>query len=512
MCCVTLLSGLWTNAHANETPHFAIERYQVQGNQQLADTEILRIVEPFTGENRDFGSIQQALEALEETYHARGYRAVKIFLPEQSLENGTVRIEIHEAKLTDIRIEGATHFSVDNIRRAFPSLALQQTPNVDAISTNLRLSNEHPAKQINLQLQETAPNQLRAQLMVRDQAPQQASISLDNSGNRNTGHSRISLQWQHSNLFDHDHILSGQYTFSPEKSGRVNIYGLGYRIPDYAHGQWWDWYATHSDVDSGTIASGVLDAKIAGRGRVLGMRWTQLLTRRENWQHRWGIGLEQRHYDNQLDVAQVSLGHQVTILPLSVYYQAEYQTEKQHLQAQISLSQHLPLGSANNQAAFSRARSGATRDYTLLRYGLNFSYLFANDWQWRSQWQGQWTPDALVSGEQFGLGGADSIRGLRERNLNDDNGYRFSHELYSPNLCQTWQCRAVLLYDFGHVWRNRTQVGEMARQTTASWGLGWRMQAGKQGSVQADWARLGRQTGALERGHEEIHVRWLWLF
>lgn len=514
-CIALLFSGLLchTASAANSAiPQFAIWRYQVVGNQQLADTEILRIVEPFTGAQRDFGSIQQALEALEEAYYSRGYRAIKISLPEQSLENGTVRIEITEAKLTHIHIEGQQHFSLENIRRAFPSLIPGKTPNLDAISTNLRLSNEHPAKQLTLQLQENAPNQLEARLAVRDQPPQQASLTLDNSGNRQTGQTRLSLQWQHSNLFERDHILSAQYTFSPEKPGRVNIYGIGYRLPDYTRGQWWDWYTTHSDVDSGTLASGVLDAKIAGRGQVIGMRWTQLLPRRENWQHRWGISLEQRHYNNQLDVASIPLGNAITILPLSVYYQADYQTERQSIQTQISLTQHIPLGRARDAQAFNKARAGAQRDYTLVRYGLTLSQILTNDWQWRSQWQGQWTPDALVSGEQFGLGGPDSIRGLRERSLNDDNGYRLSHELYSPSLCQTGQCRIVFLHDFGHTWRNHALTGEIQRQTIASWGIGWRLQTNKHWSLQADWSRLGRHSANSERGHEEIHARWLWSF
>jgi hemolysin activation/secretion protein len=46
----------------------------------------------------------------------------------------------------------------------------------------------------------------------------------------------------------------------------------------------------------------------------------------------------------------------------------------------------------------------------------------------------QWTQQALVAGEQFGLGGAASVRGYEERELVGDKGAVVTLELGSPEL------------------------------------------------------------------------------
>jgi hypothetical protein len=54
--------------------------------------------EPFTGQGRDFGDVQRALEALEAVYHARGYSVVTVQLPEQELNGGVVRLNVIQTR------------------------------------------------------------------------------------------------------------------------------------------------------------------------------------------------------------------------------------------------------------------------------------------------------------------------------------------------------------------------------------------------------------------------------
>src|SRR5262249_60405242 len=61
---------------------FEIQRYIVEGNTLLSQSEIDGIVTPFSGKDRDFGDIQRALEALQDAYASRGYNAVRVSVPE----------------------------------------------------------------------------------------------------------------------------------------------------------------------------------------------------------------------------------------------------------------------------------------------------------------------------------------------------------------------------------------------------------------------------------------------
>ena len=44
---------------------------------------------------------------------------------------------------------------------------------------------------------------------------------------------------------------------------------------------------------------------------------------------------------------------------------------------------------------------------------------------------GQWSDEPLIPGEQFGIGGARSVRGYEEREASGDSGFFVSAELIS---------------------------------------------------------------------------------
>ena len=81
----------------------------------------------------------------------------------------------------------------------------------------------------------------------------------------------------------------------------------------------------------------------------------------------------------------------------------------------FSGEKNLPGGNDGGTAQFNNFRPGAVPGYTIWRYGANYNRAFDNDWQTHLAFNGQATRDRLISGEQFGAGGADSVRGFLER-------------------------------------------------------------------------------------------------
>src|SRR5262245_295974 len=64
---VTATLGLGT-ALAQEVPKFPIASFKVDGNSLLPAAEIDAVLKPYVGASRDFGDVQEALEALESAY------------------------------------------------------------------------------------------------------------------------------------------------------------------------------------------------------------------------------------------------------------------------------------------------------------------------------------------------------------------------------------------------------------------------------------------------------------
>ena len=159
---------------------FDINRFDVRGNTLLPAQTVDSLVAPYLGKQRDFADVMKALEALEAAYHARGYQLVRIDLPEQELDQGTVVLNVVQTKVGNVVIEGNNHFDDANIRRSLPALHEGQTPDLKAVSKSLKLANENPAKKVTMRMKSTEQDdEVEATLSVVDESVWRTTINLD---------------------------------------------------------------------------------------------------------------------------------------------------------------------------------------------------------------------------------------------------------------------------------------------------------------------------------------------
>jgi hemolysin activation/secretion protein len=475
-------------------PRFDIKGYQVDGNTLLAAGNLDFILAPFTGVGRDFGTVQEALDALEQAYRGKGFSMVSVALPEQELASGVVLLKVNENRLGKIAIAGNRYFDQANIRRSLPGLNQGQTPNLDAVSRSLRIANENPAKKVNLQLQNSDKvNEIDANIAVNDDSPWKIGITADNTGDRQTGKSRLGVLLQHANVFNRDHLLTLQNIWSPEKTDKVSIYSLGYRIPLYSLGASIDVIGAYSNVDSGAITAGTANLNVSGKGTILGLRYNQNLTRFGNYEHKLTLALDYRAYENSVDLSGTPLGNNVTVHPVSLTYAGTFTADTFSASFYLTDSQNLPgaWDGRDTSEDIEKVRSGAPRGYNIFRYGGNLSLALGADWQVRALLNGQYTGIQLVQYEGFGIGGANTVRGFSERQFSNDQGYAGSAELYTPDLSRlvgvtAFQSRLLIFYDRGYVSRIKPLPGDPPNTEIASIGPGLRITNGKNLSISAD--------------------------
>ena len=506
------VSAAWGAGQEAEAPiRFEITRFAVSGNSLLPASEVEAAVAPFAGKDRDFGDVQRALEALEATFHARGYKVVTVQLPEQELGGGVVRLDVVAPTIGQVRVRGNKAFDEVNVRRSMPTLASGRTPNLDQVSANLKLANEHPSRKINLQLQTgESDDVVDANLDVVDEKAWRAMLNLDNSGNSQTGKTQAGVILQHANLWGRDHLGSFQYTTTVEHPDQVSVYGLGYHIPLYSLGASVDLYASYSNVDSGVVSAGLFDLGVSGKGATFGARYNHVLARRGSLEPRLVYGLDIKAYKNDVLFAGQNFGNDVTVRPVSLTYTGNLALDGD-AQASFSVGavQNIGGGSRGGAADFERARTGADDSYRMLKISGAYTRMVLQDWQLRVLVNGQWTNDALVSGEQFGAGGNASVRGFDERVLSADSGAFTNLELYSPNFCGAgrWQCRAVAFYDAAYGERNKALPGELDSTSIASTGLGLRLAMGASMNMQLDYGHVVRSGAVDTSGSNKLHVR-----
>jgi hemolysin activation/secretion protein len=406
-------------------------------------------------------------------------------------------------------VEGNEHFSAANVRRSVPALKVGETPNSRATGRNLQVAAENPAKQTTVLLRSGEnEGQVDAIVKVADERPWKVSATFDNTGTPQTGPQRLGLGLSHANLFDRDHVLTAQYITSPGYWDEVKIYGVGYRIPFYSRGSSFDAVAGYSDVNSGTVQNLFT---VSGAGTIGALRWNQHLRRLTDYEHKIVYGLDYRAYQNRVLAAGTSIVPDITVHPISAYYAGIYRTAASELNFYVYAAQNVfPNGNDASDDVFKATRADSRAGYRLYRYQATYIRVLGKDWQVRGVVNGQYSSDALVPGEQFGIGGADSVRGFLEREVVNDLGYRGTLELNTPDLgtALNWsdaRVRGLAFYDTGTVRRNKAAPEESTGESIASAGLGVRFSWGKTASARVDYAYVLNGGGTQGKGDQRVH-------
>lgn len=502
-------------------PRVAVSRYVVTGNTLLPQERLDAALARHTGQ-RSLDELKAAAQAVQDLYRDAGFGAVVAFLPEQTPRDGQVTIQVVEGRLARVVVNGGTQFDEANVRAALPSLVVGQTPRVREVDAQIQLANENPARHLDVLLQPGAQaGEVEARVQVTELPVQRFTLGLDNTGSPGTRW-RASAGYQHANLFGRDHVLALQLQVAPEDLDSVAVLSANYRVPLYGLGMSIDAYAAYSDVDGGTTATAAGPLQFAGKGRIAGVRASKYLPRLGEIDQRLVLGLDHRDYVNDCSIVGLpagacgSAGESVSVQPLALEYVVQ-RAGRFPFGASIGVQHNLQLGGGHSRDAnFQAVRPGADPHYTLLRLGLFGGVTVAEGWQLQARLIGQWTDDALVPGEQFGIGGGGSVRGYDEREVTGDRGASGSIELWSPSLLGTSDgpaapagglLRAVVFADGGWVGNRLGTPCRLTRSecSLASVGVGLRYVAGPL-QARLDIAQALREGNRTGRHDTRAHV------
>lgn len=461
-----------------------VAAFEVLGNTLLPPAMIDAALASFKG-RRTLAELEAAAASVQRLYAQQGYGGVVAFVPPQAPEGGAVRIQVVEGRLSRIEVRGAQHSSEAQVRASLPDLVVGATPRLRRIDGQLQIANENPARRTEVLLQPGAETgQIDAVVTVHETPVQRGTLSLDNTGSGGTGRWRLGLGWQHADLSGHDDVLSAQFVTAPQNPTRVKVFSGGYRLPLYRWLTVLDLYAAYSNVDGGSTPTAIGDLSFAGRGRLYGLRASHHLPRWGEVDQRLVLGLDRRDYLNQCSIVGLPegacgpAGESVTVQPVSAEYVLRAGGE---LAWGLGLGLHhnLRLGGARTGAAnFEAVRPGARPRFTALRLNAFVGLPVFEDWTLQARMAGQWTRHALVPAEQFGIGGANTVRGYTERELIGDQGGFASLELLTPALARDRLpgLQGLIFFDAGAVRALHGAQCRLGRNrcTLASAGLGAR--------------------------------------
>lgn len=486
---------------ADDAIRFSIHEFQMDGNTLVAtDTLRLRLA-TFLGEAKSMEDLLGARAEIVAAYQEAGRPLVTVGLPETFGTDGAVHLKVVEIPVREVRVEGNERLSAAQIRARLPSLIEDESPAMDEIARQLALANDNPALRLSIDFAARKDFAADARVEVEERPPVSFAVTADNTGTDETGRWRLGLSVTDADLSGAGDVASLTYITAPEHPDQVQQFSASYTRPLPSLGDSVVFFGSYSDVDVGRIGDAF---EAAGRGSSVGMRYQHNLVRTLVRRHTLEAGIEGRRYRNVIDFSGTDLGHEVESRPLTIAYAFSGQRDMFQWAGSLGYVHNLPGGARNDDRAYEAARAGASADWSVWRANGRAAARLPQGFVAQMSGEAQHSDDPLISGEQFGLGGARSVRGFDERAVAGDRGWRVGGEIASPPIGD-WG-RFALFADRGGESRLSPLPGERSGEVIAGWGLGWRYNRGGFAAL-LDWGRVLDGTADTERGHQKLHVQ-----
>lgn len=450
---------------------FFVNQVDVIGSTVLQD-EIEALISEYENRQVSFDELLTLRSQITQLYVDAGYVTSGAFLPSnQTLNDGTVTIQIVEGGVEEIQINGTRHLQRSYVRDRL-RLATDTPLDQDDLLEALQLLQLDPfISQINAELTAGAtPGQNMLLIGVDEPSPFTANIGTDNYRPPSIGSAQISVGAGYSNLIG----IGDRYTGSYGRTNGLDIFNTGMSIPLNAREGTLSFRFNSSE--SQIIDDVFEDLEIESQTRSYSLDFRQPIVRSPQTEVALGVGFDLRR-------------RQTFILDDIPFSFSEGPEDGQSNATVIRFFQDwVNRGSRRVLAARSQFSLGIDAfNATVNDTGTDARFFtWVGQFQWVQQLSSrhlvvtrintQLTPDSLLSLEQFSIGGVDTVRGYAQNERVADNGVLGSVEFRLPLTRNPQRLQLTPFIEAGTVWNNRTEDPDPA--TIAGLGLGLRLLIG----------------------------------
>lgn len=190
-----------------------VNNIEVSPSQILTKEEVSKIVGPLIGKNVTISDLKAAVEQINKIYAERGFVTARAFLPEQTVENGNVRIELIESKVGNVTVEQNRWTKTGYITARMPQKEgdLFDIVELEQDIMDFNRYNEGVALTANLKAGEKEGT-TDIELKAHEKIPFHITGMMDNAGRYSTGRIRGGAMITADSVFGHrDKLSLGSY-------------------------------------------------------------------------------------------------------------------------------------------------------------------------------------------------------------------------------------------------------------------------------------------------------------
>jgi hemolysin activation/secretion protein len=429
---------------------------------------------------------------------------VDVFAPPQDVSSGVIQLVVLVGKLGRVRVEG-NRFFADKIMVRQVSAAPGDEIVESRLLGDIDRINQNPFRQVDLiYARGQGPGTTDLILRVRDTSPERVYAGYEDTGNEVTGLGRVFAGFNLGNLWGDDHQASYQYTRSTDFD-RLQADSASYSVllP------WHDTINVFGDCSEARAQSDAGLFDLVGTTWQAGARYTIPLPVMGAYSQSLIVGADYKWSNNDLAFG----GTQVFRSPANIAQGMVSYTGSRtdsHGSSEGSATFFLSpggIGGLNNDRDFGVQRAGASAAYHYFQASFARLERLPDGYTLSLATLGQFSSYRLLPSEQFGLGGAASVRGYDERIVNGDGGISEQLELRTPSRHLLGKIpdntQFLIFFDAGRDWVHDPIAGE-GDFTFVSAGPGVRLNIGQHGTIKADYGWQLERLSGTRSGRPEI--------
>lgn len=198
--CVLALALVCLSAVASRAQSFLLRDVKFTESAYLSEEELNEVVAPWVGRQVTFDDLIAMMGAIRTHYLRSGIVTAEAVLPPQTIDGGVLRVDLIEARIDRVEIDGFARTRPEFLRRTI-SLEPGERPDFAQIERDLRIYElSHDIMPQIAFRPGDAVGTTTAVIQGEDTKPVQLSFSLDNFGREETGQTRGTVQARWSSV------------------------------------------------------------------------------------------------------------------------------------------------------------------------------------------------------------------------------------------------------------------------------------------------------------------------
>ncbi|MFO0688864.1 MAG: ShlB/FhaC/HecB family hemolysin secretion/activation protein [Myxococcota bacterium] len=485
-----------------------VRSLELAGNTALPDEAFLRAAGPFLGRPLDSAELERLRRALTAVYVDAGYVTSGARLPEQTVADGRLRVELVEGRLAEIRITGARRYRESVLRRRLERGAGPpvRVPDLEAA---LRVLSQDPRiARLDARLEPgSRPGTSNLLVAIEEADPASLLFAFDNHQSPSVGAYAGSADVAHANPLGLGDRLGAEVMVS---EGLYRVAG-SYSLPLHPSG-------TELLVDARYTHAEILDPllddlDVGNQSLSYSFGLNQTLYRTPTDWIEAGLSFDLRESRSTIfgdEPFSFSAGSdfgrsELRILRTNTAWTHRMRSSALTLRSIASfgldvLDATMHRGRVTTPGGVVEVRSGDVPEARFASWVGQLRYFHRFD---RSGIEVDLRGDAqladgpLLSLEQFVIGGPGSVRGYRTNQLVGDEGFSSGVEVRLPLLRTVTGRRVLSLAPFAEVGRVswKGDHASPGKRTLSSLGTGLEWSPRADLSLRVDWAGALRDTG-----------------